>query len=351
MRTFKQLRGPERLIRTGQWAIALLFAYFLVMISAGLLEDLPSFTQAPQRSQFIDKSALEAEKNRMAPLQAEQEKLTTALADKQEARSMAASDYAKAKASFDNWRATRSSTEQSDQNPEVITRNHELDRLLTLQRQLDGQLAELQRQQSQLRTQLAPMTRAINLIHSEADERYAQALRSAELQAFFIRLAFIGPLLIAALWLFRRYRKSSQWPFVWGFILFALFGFFVELVPYLPSFGGYIRYGVGVVLTYFGGRALLRGLQRYLERKKQEQEASQEARKESIHYEAALTALSRNQCPGCDRPLIMQNGATPAFCMHCGLQLLSTCSACGLRKNAFYHYCPDCGTPAQSASS
>lgn len=134
-------------------------------------------------------------------------------------------------------------------------------------------------------------------------------------------------------------------------LLFALFGFFVELVPYLPSFGGYIRYGVGVVLTYFGGRALLRWLQAYLERKKQEQAASQEERKESIHYEAALTSLARNQCPSCDRPLILQNGATPAFCMHCGLQLLSSCPSCGLRKNAFYHYCPDCGEPAETSKS
>ncbi|NPE52523.1 zinc ribbon domain-containing protein [Dickeya dadantii] len=351
MKAFKPLRGPERLIRMGQWAVALLFAYFLVMISAAVLEDLPSLTREPDRGSFIDQTAVDAQKARMAPIQAAQEALDNALADKREAREMATNDYAKAKASFDNWRATRSSTELSDQNPEVIKRNHELDRLLALQQQLDGQLADLQKQRAQLQLQLAPITLAVSRLYGDADARYGEALRKAELQAFFIRLAFVGPLLLAALWLFRRYRKGNQWPFVWGFILFALFGFFVELVPYLPSFGGYIRYGVGVVLTYFGGRALLRWLQAYLERKKQEQAASQEERKESIHYEAALTSLARNQCPSCDRPLILQNGATPAFCMHCGLQLLSPCPSCGLRKNAFYHYCPDCGEPAETSKS
>ena len=34
-------RGPERLIRSGQWLIALLFAYFLIQVGASLIADLP----------------------------------------------------------------------------------------------------------------------------------------------------------------------------------------------------------------------------------------------------------------------------------------------------------------------
>ncbi|MBR7784543.1 serine endopeptidase, partial [Undibacterium sp. LFS511W] len=113
------------------------------------------------------------------------------------------------------------------------------------------------------RERLQPLQEQLSALNYQADQAFQQALYQASLKTFAIRLLFVLPLLIAAIWLFRRHRNSQHWPFAWGFIFFALFAFFFELVPYLPSFGGYIRYGVGAILTFLGGKALMRALQQY----------------------------------------------------------------------------------------
>lgn len=141
----------------------------------------------------------------------------------------------------------------------------------------------------------------------------------------------------------RKKRKTTHWPFVWGFIFFALFAFFVELVPYLPSYGGYVRYIVGVIITVLVGHYAIRGLQRYLEQQKMAEQMPDAKRREELNYDLALTRLSKKVCPGCERPIDLTN-TDNNFCTHCGICLFDHCAHCHTRKGAFSRFCHACGT-------
>jgi len=149
-------------------------------------------------------------------------------------------------------------------------------------------------------------------------------------------------------WLFVKKRKGTYWPFVWGFIFFALFAFFVELVPYLPSYGGYVRYVVGIAVTALVGRYAILALNRYLERQKLAEALPDQERRKELSYDVALARLAKSVCPGCERPVDLKNEKID-FCPHCGIGLFDRCGACSTRKSAFAHFCHACGTSAQAS--
>jgi thiol:disulfide interchange protein len=172
-----------------------------------------------------------------------------------------------------------------------------------------------------------------------------KAQRAQELRVFLYRLALTLPLLAAAGWLFAKKRQSTWWPFVWGFIFFALFAFFVELVPYLPSYGGYVRYIVGIVITALVGRYAILALNRYLERQKAAESLPDAQRREELSYDVALARLAKGVCPGCERVVDLKD-VTNDFCPHCGIGLHDHCGHCQARKSAFARFCHACGTQA-----
>lgn len=336
-------RGPERLVRLGQWLIALLFAYFLIQVGGSLIADLPLISRRPPQERFLNPARVGQLEQQLQPLQQRRDRLQGEIERLTERQLLAGEATAREQTSFDNWRAARSATEQSQQNPEVIARARQLDGLLRQEQQLRAQRSQLEADLQRAQADLAAPQGLLEQLRQQARQR-------SELLAFGIRLAFVGPLLALALWQFRRYRGSDQWPFVWGFLLFGLFAFFVELVPYLPSFGAYIRYGVGALLTLVVGRSLIRWLNAYLLRKQQEQAAPQQQRQRQIRYEKALQALGRHQCPSCERSLPRQEGALPNYCMHCGLQLQRQCGGCGSQHLACFPYCPSCGLGSAAAA-
>jgi hypothetical protein len=342
----KSLRLSEKWFRRGLWLVAFLFAWFLTGLGSTVVGDLPQVEQVRTIDDFMDPARTPVLRQAIQTATRAVDDAQAALEQAQLRHQTAQASNRSARETFSNWLATRQVTQKPDQDSELIARTKELDTLRQAER--DALAAVEQQQQAALDARQA-RDRAqdeLRTLEDAARGDYEAALRDQELRVFGYRLALTLPLLAVAGWLFKKHRKGASWPFVWGFIFFALFAFFVELVPYLPSYGGYVRYIVGIALTVVGGRYAIQALQRYLERQKQVEALPDNQRRQGMDYDLAQARLTKNVCPGCERPVDLKDGKTD-FCPHCGLCLFDHCGSCKTRKSAFARYCFACGTPAK----
>lgn len=341
------IRLSEKWFVRALWLIALVFAFFLIGLGNAVVGDLPQVEANLSLQQFMDPAGLRLQREREAA--AERRRAAQDAFNQAELqRQSATKDYAAAKATFENWLATRRATGRAEQDAELQTRTRALDALKDAESTATGAV-EAQNQlmldasqaESRAATALEPYSRA-------AETRLGNALQAAELRVFLYRLAVTLPLLAIAGWLFARARKGRWWPFVWGFIFFALFAFFIELVPYLPSYGGYVRYSVGIIITLLVGRWAIIELNKYLERQKQAEAQPETRRRQDLAYDQALARLAKGVCPGCERPVDLKNPDID-FCPHCGIGLFERCGSCSARKGTFAPFCHKCGAKTEAS--
>jgi hypothetical protein len=174
------------------------------------------------------------------------------------------------------------------------------------------------------------------------------------LKVFLLRLLIALPILGIGVFLVMRHRTGRYGAFVWGYVVFALYIFFVGLVPYLPSYGGFVRYTVGILLTVLIGYYVIGQLNLYRERKAAELRKSTEERGKEVSYDTAMKSYETHACPSCERNyLLTQNlirekdvqDRQPNFCIHCGIKLFESCPKCGQRNFVYFPNCASCGGP------
>ncbi len=346
----KSLRLSETWFRRFLWAIAVVFAWFLLGLGSNILEDLPRAENKLSLQQFIEPVALRSVQDDIRKAELNEREATDALEQARLKHSASQANTDSEKETFMAWVATRQSTEQPAQNVEVTRRTERIENFQALERVA---LAQVEAQQKILLDSEQALRQArlrLSELEESARSDFQSAMFKQELRVFGLRLLFTLPLLLAAGWLYRHKRKSNYWPFVWGFIFFALFVFFVELVPHLPSYGGYVRYLVGIGLTVLIGQQIIQRLNRYLEQQKLAEAQPEALRRGSLQYDAALAFLNKGVCPGCERHVDLKDPSID-FCPHCGLGLHQACASCNTRKSAFSKYCHSCGATSLSPAS
>jgi hypothetical protein len=341
----KGLRLTEKWMQRGLWLVAFVFAGFLIGLGGKIVDNMWQVEPPAPFDSFVDPVKGPAVRAAATRAEANRGAATERLEQATQQHTVAQSNTRTAQQTFENWLATRRATARPDQDPELIARTRDLDGLKAAERRA---LAAVEAQQQALLDATQARDRAgaeWSKLAAQAREAADKAGKAQELRIFLYRLAITLPLLLAAAWLFAKKRHGQYWPFVWGFIFFALFAFFVELVPYLPSYGGYVRYGVGIVLTAVIGRYAIISLQHYLERQKASEALPEVQRRETLRYDSAMARLEKGVCPGCERPVDLKD-AKLDFCPHCGIGLFDCCGRCTARKSAFARFCFACGLPA-----
>ncbi|MGI4721474.1 MAG: serine endopeptidase [Janthinobacterium lividum] len=346
----KGLRLTEKWMQRALWLVAFAFAAFLIGLGGKIVANLWDVEQPLTLEQFMDPAQVAALRAEQQTAEGRRDAAQLLLEQARHKHEVAQSNKRSARETFDNWLATRRATARPDQDPELLNRTRALDALEAQER---AALAAVEGQQQVVLDASQALERVQarwKRLEEPAYTAWAKASTSKELRVFLYRLALTLPLLVLAGWLFAHKRKGQYWPFVWGFIIFALFAFFFELVPYLPSYGGYVRYLVGILVTVLAGRYAIQSLQRYLARQKQAEALPDVERRQTLRYDAALARLGKGVCPGCERPVDLKD-AKIDWCPHCGIGLFDRCGCCGTRKNAFARFCFSCGTAANTTLS
>ncbi|WP_114521781.1 zinc ribbon domain-containing protein [Altererythrobacter sp. ZODW24] len=343
----KGVRVPERAYSIVLWVVSVVFAGFIIGFGNLVIGDLPQVEQTVTPEQYADSPRLTEIRTELRDLSTQRGTIEDKLEIERLQLEQAQSESRTASETFEAWLRTRTATSDPGQDPEVISRTQQLEQLKGNERAVQLRIDALNSELVPLDQRQSALYQQVSQLEADTYPAYERAQFWQDLRIFLLRLAICLPMLLIAAWMVVKKRKGDYWPLSRGFVLAAVFVFFVELVPYLPSYGGYVRYGVGIILTFTAGHFLIKNMRKYLEQRREVEAQAEQERRKLVSHDEAFKKMSAKVCPGCDRPIAAMEGTQSNFCVHCGMTLFDNCTSCDTRKMAFFRFCMACGTSAE----
>ena len=354
---FQNDKKIESSIKYLYYFISAAVCFFLILLAGKILDDLGSSVTYPKEENYHNTKLVDSLNRSKSDLESQFQVYNNKYTQIEKSSQLAKDNYEGQKQSFDNWLAARKTIGEPSQDKEVIARAQDMDKYFNIQQ-------KWKQQESLLRDTVDIFQKNINFINAgltkEQEQTYLTfngAVQKYELHVFGVRLLFILPILILGIYFYLKKRKDKYAPIFLGFTLFALYAFFVQLVPYLPSYGGYLRYTVGILLSIAGGYYAINNIRAYLERRRVmlQESASERMKKVQSNSETSFKAYELHLCPSCGKyfiykswnKLVKENETTTLmisnYCRQCGLQLYKKCEQCGENHFAHLPYCGNCG--------
>ncbi|MDH4289094.1 MAG: serine endopeptidase, partial [Aquincola sp.] len=210
---FKFLRVPEKIFGLVMWLVSLAFATFLIGLGGKVVADLPRLGDRVTIDDYVTpRDALPALRSELRTLEPRVRDAATRQQQGRLALDSARNAYNAARATHQNWLATRTATTDPSQDPEVIRRTRELDELKSRERQAQVSMEAIEREQLDLAQRADALRVRESDLLRDAQAAFQRAQFWQELRVFGARLALTLPLLVIAGALWARKRGSDYWP-------------------------------------------------------------------------------------------------------------------------------------------
>ena len=349
----------EKTAKFINFIIAIVLCGFLISLSAKLMDDVDEWKARPKLEAFENLDLIAKEKGLIVKIDANIDLKRAQLKSLQSTLNIANNKYLNAKESFDNWLAARKTIGSPKEDKAILKRAKKLDEYYKTEQDWEKELRVLNDELELLKKEKKGVTDRITEERERAYKLQSKAIQKYDLKVFLIRLLFILPILLIGIFFIVKFRKHKYWPLFLGFVLFSFYAFFFGLVPYLPSYGGYIRYSVGIILSVLFGIYAINKIKSFIERKKKELKAPTTERAKKVQTETAEKALDNHMCPSCGKDFIVKKwdkssgkkqqntsyGIVTNFCRFCGLELFKPCGKCGEENFVHLPFCASCGDP------